>query len=80
MSPTGTRGDELRALAVLMRELAAAHDASEKAMIARDRLPAGSSRAKVTSANARWAAAAEERGRLGDRLRGALWAAGFSKP
>lgn len=77
MSPTGTRGDQLRALAALMRELAAACDASERACVARDRLQPGSSRAAVTSANARWQAAAEERERLADQLRGALWAAGF---
>lgn len=35
--------------------------ASEKAAEARSRLPAGSSRAKVTTANARWARAAEAR-------------------
>lgn len=80
MSPAVTRGDELRALAALMRELAAAHDASDKAMDARASLPPGSSRAKVTTANARWTALAEERERLGDKLRGALWVAGFSRP
>ncbi len=35
--------------------------ASEKAAAARSRLPAGSTRAKVTTANARWARAAEAR-------------------
>ena len=35
--------------------------ASEKAAEARSRLPAGSTRAKVTTANARWARAAEAR-------------------
>lgn len=38
--------------------------ASEKACRARAALPAGSSRAKVTTANARWSSAAEERARL----------------
>lgn len=41
-----------------------AADASKRASDARAALPAGSSRAKVTSANARWRSAAEERDRL----------------
>lgn len=77
MSPTGTRGAELRALAAMLRELADACDASERAMVARDRLPPGSSRSRVTTANARWKAAAEERERHDQRVRHALWVAGF---
>jgi len=38
--------------------------ASERASEVRRDLPPGSSRAKVTTANARWASAAEERERL----------------
>ena len=41
-----------------------AAEASVKASQARADLPPGSSRAKVTSANARWASMAEERERL----------------
>jgi hypothetical protein len=37
---------------------------SQKASDARAALPVGSSRSKVTSANARWMAAAEERDRI----------------
>lgn len=43
-------------------------EASRKACEARGRLPHGSSRAKVTTANARWARAAEHRDRLAERL------------
>lgn len=43
-------------------------DASQRASAARAALPPGSSRAKVTSANARWASQAEERDRLGRDL------------
>lgn len=45
-----------------------AHEASARASVARAALPPGSSRARVTSANARWARQAEER----DRAFGAL--------
>ena len=41
-----------------------AADASSRASAARRDLPPGSSRAKVTTLNARWSAAAEERDRL----------------
>lgn len=41
-----------------------ARAASERAADARANLPPGSSRAKVTTANARWRSAAEERDRL----------------
>ena len=46
------------------REYLAAHRASGKASKARADLPAGSSRARVTTANARWSSAAEHRDRL----------------
>lgn len=45
------------------KRLDAAQKASEKAAEARAALPAGSTRAKVTTANARWANAAEDRDR-----------------
>jgi hypothetical protein len=48
----------------LRRELARAEVASLKASESRARLPAGSSRARVTSANAHWARLAEHRDRL----------------
>lgn len=47
-----------------VRAYLAAHEAAARACDARSALPPGSSRAKVTSANARWASAAEERDRL----------------
>ena len=58
-------------IATLRRRLAKAEDASQKAMEARQALPSGSSRAKVTRANAKWATAAEDR----DRIKAALDAA-----
>jgi hypothetical protein len=45
------------------KRLDAAQKASEKAADARASLPTGSTRAKVTTANARWANAAEDRDR-----------------
>jgi hypothetical protein len=53
-----------RTLATVERELAAAQRASERAAQARAALPAGSSRARVTTANAKWMRAAEHRDRL----------------
>lgn len=47
-----------------VRAYLAAHEAAAKACDARSSLPPGSTRAKATSANARWASAAEERDRL----------------
>lgn len=52
----------------LRRELAAAQAKSLRAMDARRALPAGSSRARVTTANARWARAAEARDLIAARL------------
>jgi len=51
-------------LTVLRRRLSAAQRASEKASARRRSLPVGSSRARVTTANARWMRAAEARDRL----------------
>lgn len=48
----------------LEKALKAAEAKSKKLSEARMRLPAGTSRAQVTTANARWARAAEERERL----------------
>ena len=50
-----------RAIDSAYRVLIAAQKASTKASEARSRLPAGSSRPKVTTANARWMRAAEHR-------------------
>lgn len=55
-------------MAKLRRELERAQMKSMRAMEARFRLPAGSSRARVTSANAKWAAAAEHRDRIAAQL------------
>lgn len=51
----------MRTVAELTRELARAEKASEKATAARAALPPGSSRARVTTTNARWSRAAEYR-------------------
>ena len=50
-------------------EYQAAHKKSLKAAEARARLEPGTSRARVTTANARWASAAEARDRIETRLR-----------
>ncbi len=59
MSVAAARADLRRDVVAYL----AAHDAAAKACDARASLPAGSPRARVTSANARWASAAEERDR-----------------
>lgn len=51
------------------REYRAAQRESEEASARRAALPAGSTRARVTTANARWARKAEHRDRVRDRLR-----------
>lgn len=56
--------DRYRRAATLTRQLADAQAKTERAFEARSALPAGSSRAKVTTANARWMRAAEHRDRL----------------
>ncbi len=56
----------------LQRELARAEAKSRLAAEARAGLPAGSSRAKVTTANARWARAAERRDRIARQLADAI--------
>lgn len=55
-------------IAQLEADLAAAQAKSHAAMDRRRALPAGSSRARVTTANANWARAAEHRDRCSDRL------------
>lgn len=50
------------------RAYLAACRSSAKASAARFDLPPGSSRARITSANARWSSCAEERERLGAAL------------
>ncbi len=56
------------------REYQEAERRSKAAMARRQALPPGSSRARVTTANANWARAAEQRDRVQDRLR-AQWEA-----
>lgn len=48
----------------VLRELMAAEMKVERTSLARRSLPAGSSRARVTTANARWSTACEARDRL----------------
>lgn len=55
-------------IAKLERRHRVATKRAEKASEARRLLPAGSSRARVTTANARWADAAGERDRLANEL------------
>lgn len=65
----------------LRRLLLEAQHKSTKAQESRMRLPAGSSRARVTTANARWARAAEHRDRLQDQLTSAEMTAAYgNKP
>lgn len=69
-----------RAIDAAYRVLIAAQKASTKASEVRAALPAGSSRAKVTTANARWMRAAEHRDgcavALASALRGGLLSTG----
>lgn len=58
-----------RSIAQIRRELAAAEKRSHAMAKARAALPAGSSRARVTTINARWMSAAEHRNRLLEELR-----------
>lgn len=61
-------GDRLDLLSALRLALARLTAASAKACSARAALPPGSSRARVTTANARWASAAEARDRCQERI------------
>lgn len=56
---------------VLEKMLRDAQKKSEAAAQARAKLPPGSSRARVTTANARWMRAAEHRDRIDQQLRAA---------
>lgn len=58
----------MKSVALLRSALLAAERASARAAAARSRLPPGSSRARVTSANAKWSRAAEHRDRLAREL------------
>lgn len=64
----------------MARRLVDAERRSLRACNARGSLPYGSSRAKVTTANARWARAAEERDRAEIALRDSVIAAGLVSP
>ena len=63
---------ESKEIKKLRRELAKAQAASLKAAEDRGNLPAGSSRARVTTANARWRTLAEYRDRVQADLNAAL--------
>ena len=70
---TTTTLSAARMLRELARRLESAERAAIKTAVARAALPAGSSRARVTTANARWASCCEER----DRQRAAFCAVGL---
>ncbi|MCB9507993.1 MAG: hypothetical protein H6697_10040 [Myxococcales bacterium] len=55
--------ERYQAILAAAKNLVAAQKATEKAGAARHALPPGSTRARVTTANARWASQAEERDR-----------------
>jgi hypothetical protein len=63
-----TASDRSTLLLALRRDLVRLTRASERACRARAALPPGSSRARVTTANARWANAAEARDRCQERI------------
>ena len=62
----------MRSIPDLQRALKAAAAKSKRLCLARAELPPGSSRARVTTANARWKGAAEERERLEAELLAAV--------
>ncbi len=64
----GANKEREKKIAKLRRQHAAAAKRAEKASEARRLLPIGSTRARVTTANARWASAAGERDRIKDEL------------
>ena len=66
--PTSATLAAARMLRTLARDLEAAELAMLKASAARAALPAGSSRARVTTANARWSTKCEQRDRCEARL------------
>lgn len=65
--PTGSSRELVRT----WRELVKAQKASLRAAASRHRLPPGSTRARVTTANANWARAAEDRDRVKARYQDA---------
>jgi len=67
-------------IARLRKSLAAAQKRSLQCAERRAALPAGSSRARVTTANANWARAAEHRDRIATLLELALAATGRTQP
>lgn len=69
--------DSYQALVVAAKALVLAQEKSDRAAESRARLPAGSSRARVTTANARWMRAAEERDRCLANARRAVDRAGL---
>ncbi|TDL50909.1 hypothetical protein E2R60_20385 [Paenibacillus dendritiformis] len=60
--------DKQKQIAALERRLQVAERRAEKAAASRRNLGLGASRARITTANARWAAAAEERDRIYEQL------------
>jgi hypothetical protein len=62
----------MRSIVDLQRALKAASAKSARLCAARAALPAGISRARVTTANARWMRAAEERDRIANELAGEI--------
>lgn len=60
-----------------LRELRRTHAKLERASEARRALPPGSSRARVTTANARWATASEAHERARAAFRGAVFELGI---
>jgi hypothetical protein len=62
----------MRSIPDLQRALKSASEKSRRLCLARAELPPGSSRARVTTANARWKSAAEERERLEAELLAAV--------
>lgn len=67
-SPPASSAEAAADVKRLERELAKAQAKSTAAMDARRRQPPGSSRARVTTANANWMRAAEHRDRISDAL------------
>jgi hypothetical protein len=79
----GPHSDTVHRLDVIIdraKALRAAQIASERCAEQRGKLDAGTSRARVTTANARWASAAEHRDRCERNLVAALESAGYARP
>jgi hypothetical protein len=67
-APVAPSTENLARVAELEKKLAAAQKKSMEWAMRRGALPAGSTRARVTTANAEWARAAEHRDRIADAL------------